>query len=224
MAGKKHPVWDLSIRLFHWLLVIGIVTQFVTMKVGDGAYTEWHFRSGFIILGLMLYRLIWGMVGSSTARFRHCLYRPSAVWAYAKELFKRDYNQHIGHNPLGGLSALAMMLLVIMMAVSGLFISDDILWDGPLIGWVSSDWSDWLHDVHQFGEKLLLVLILLHVFAILYYRFWKRTNLVAPMITGNAEIADVVEAPVVSTRSGWIGVVLLVICAAISYGVFVYWL
>ena len=176
-------VWDIPTRLFHWILVGLVVLSFVTGKIGGTAmrYHEW---SGFAILVLVGFRLVWGFVGGRQSRFSAFVKGPAAVIGYASSLPKKKSKPHIGHNPLGGWSILAMLMSLVVQVGSGLFANDDILTEGPLYAWVSKQTSDWLTGVHDLNQKILLVLVLIHIAAVLFYFVARRENLIKPMITG----------------------------------------
>ena len=184
-APSSEPVvvWDLPTRLFHWLLVVLIIISFATGKMGGNAmqYHEW---SGFAILALLIFRLAWGFVGSRESRFTTFVKGPIAVWRYAAKLVHRDSPRSLGHNPLGGWSILAMLLALLVQAVTGLFANDDIITEGPLFEWVSKETSDWLTRIHRINQEVITLLFVVHVLAVLYYFFFKRENLIKPMITG----------------------------------------
>ncbi len=179
----KIAVWDLPTRLFHWLLVVLVAVSFTTAKIGGNAmqYHEW---SGFAILNLLVFRIIWGFVGSRASRFSDFVKGPAAVWRYATALVKGSSARFIGHNPLGGWSVLALLLALLIQAATGLFANDDIVTEGPLYRWVSKPVSDWLTDIHQLNRYLILVLAAVHVLAVLFYLVAKHENLIKPMITG----------------------------------------
>jgi len=176
-------VWDIPTRLFHWLLVAWIAFSFITGKIGATAM-KYHVLSGFVILVLIVFRLAWGFVGGEQSRFTSFVRGPTAVIRYASSLFRKDSIRHIGHNPLGGWSIIAMLISLLIQAGTGLFANDDILTEGPLFGWVSKQTSDWLTGIHQLNQKVLLVLIAIHICAVLFYLIAKRENLITPMITG----------------------------------------
>ena len=185
-------VWDLPTRLFHWLLVVFVIISFVTGKIGGNAmqYHEW---GGFAILALLLFRLVWGFVGSRESRFVTFVCGPSAVISYARTLLQRNSAHHLGHNPMGGWSIIALLFTLLVQAVTGLFANDDILTEGPLFDWVDKATSDWLTKVHKLNQQVIIALVALHIAAVLFYFFYKRQNLILPMITGvkpwqNAEI------------------------------------
>ena len=177
-------VWDIPTRLFHWLLVGLVIFSFITGKIGITAmrYHEW---SGFAILVLVVFRLTWGFVGGQHSRFINFVKGPETVARYASSLLKTDSKPHIGHNPLGGWSVLAMLISILIQVGTGLFANDDILTEGPLYALVSKQTSDWLTGVHLLNQKILLVLVLIHIAAVIFYLIAKRENLIKPMITGN---------------------------------------
>ncbi len=214
--GTKVRVWDLGLRLFHWFLVLGILNQFLTMEFGEGSYTEWHFRVGFCILGLLIYRIIWGFIGSESVQFSTFLYSPSNITSYLKSLPSTTYHQYLGHNPVGGLSAILLLLVCAAMAVSGLFISDDILWEAPFYNAVSNDISDLMYTIHHWGEKALIGIVAMHVAAIVFYRWRKKAKLTTSMVTGNMQLQSEQEA-LPKMRSNWLSVLLLVICVSSSF-------
>jgi len=174
----KAYVWDLPTRLFHWLLVVCVVAAFVTAKMG-GAMMVWHGRIGLTIVGLLVFRLVWGVIGSTHARFGQFVRGPAAVLAYL-----RGAPEGLGHNPLGALSVLALLGALAAMAGTGLFANDDIAFRGYLAPLVSSDMSNRLTAIHFQIETLLMALVGLHLAAILFYAFAKKRDLVRPMLTG----------------------------------------
>jgi len=177
-------VWDLPVRLFHWLLVALLGVSWYTGKVGGLDEMSWHLWSGYAVLALVLFRLAWGMVGSTTARFGHFLHGPGETMRYAAALARRRPGHYLGHTPLGGWMIAAMLVCLLVQAGSGLFASDDIFTEGPLMSWVSGPTSEWLTTIHKWNFELLLLLAGLHVAAVLFYALVLRRNLVKAMITG----------------------------------------
>lgn len=177
------PAWDLPLRLFHWMLVVLLVFSVATALIG-GNLMIWHLRSGYAILGLLAFRLVWGFAGSPTARFSSFVRGPRAVAAYVRAIVARRPAFHLGHNPLGGWMVLLMLSAVLFQAATGLFANDDIATEGPLYGYVSKALSDRLTRLHKLNANLLYGLAALHVAAILFYGIVRRENLVLPMITG----------------------------------------
>lgn len=211
---KDILVWDLPTRVFHWLLVILVGTSFVTGKVGGNAmrYHEW---SGFVILSLLLFRVAWGFVGSRESRFVVFIRNPATVFHYAWSLLRRNSPRYLGHNPLGGWSIVAMLLSLFIQAGTGLFANDDIATQGPLFGWVSKESSDWLTGIHLLNQKIILALISIHIFAVLFHLFFKRENLVTPMITGFKEWDH--EVPEPGTNRIWLAAAIAALAAFAVY-------
>jgi cytochrome b len=171
-------LWDLPVRIFHWSLVIAVLVAFVTAKLG-GDWMDWHGRAGLAIVGLVSFRIVWGVVGSTHARFLSFAPTPKRLRAY---LAGRWHG--IGHNPLGALSVFGLLGLLAVQAGTGLFSNDDIAFDGPLSGLVAKSRSDSLTGLHHQLSNVLLVLLGLHILAIAFYLLVKKHNLVKPMVTG----------------------------------------
>ncbi len=174
--GNRVYVWDWPLRLFHWLLLLAVVAAYLTQRFGA---MEWHQRIGLTIVGLIVFRLVWGFVGTRHARFVEFLRGPAAVRTYLRGEWKG-----LGHNPLGGWSVLLLLLTPLGMAVTGLFANDDISFSGMLSAWVDKSLSDRLTNLHYLGFNFLLALVGLHLAAILFYRLKRRVDLVRPMLTG----------------------------------------
>lgn len=183
MGMTTYRVWDGPVRLFHWLVVAIVLMQWATAE-WHFLSMDWHFRFGYVMLGLVLWRVLWGFVGSENARFAYFVRGPGAVARYAPTVFERRPDAIAGHNPLGGWSVVALLAVLLVQAGSGLFASDDIYRFGPLAGRVSADVVDAMTDLHEGLTNGLLALIALHLAAIAWHAVWKRENLVAPMITG----------------------------------------
>ncbi|MCX7897995.1 MAG: cytochrome b/b6 domain-containing protein [Rhodocyclaceae bacterium] len=218
--GKTPPprrayVWDLPTRLFHWALVCCVAIAFVTAKLG-GNWMAWHGRVGVLIVALLVFRLAWGFVGPTYARFMHFLPTPRALRDYLQGRWQAQ-----GHNPLGALSVFALLGVLCLQAGSGLFSDDDVAFAGYLAPLVAKATSDRLTFAHRLGEEVLLALVALHVGAIAFYALVKKRNLVAPMITGWAE-----GRPEESTRGGGVKPFLLAFCLALAaaYGASGAWL
>ena len=189
----KIRIWDLPLRLFHWLLVVAVIGSFVSVKLGGNAMI-WHGRFGYIVLSLIFFRLIWGFVGTHHARFAQFIKSPKAIFAYLK-----NPTETPGHSPLGAISVIVLLGLFLSQALAGLFASDDIAFDGPLVKYVASAWVELLTSFHRLNEWVLMALVGVHVGAILYYKYAKKINLISAMITGDKEWAD--AAPLVQDDS-----------------------
>ncbi|MEO5342816.1 MAG: cytochrome b/b6 domain-containing protein [Gammaproteobacteria bacterium SHHR-1] len=176
--AERLYLWDLPTRLFHWLLALAVLAAFVSGSLG-GNLIVWHGRIGLFILGLLAFRLAWGLFGSTYARFAQFAPTPARLAAYL-----RGNWQGQGHNPLGALSVFALLGLLGFQAISGLVSNDDIAFSGPLYRLVSDPLSQQLTGLHHQASDLLLLLIGLHLLAIGFYRLVKGDNLVLPMIRG----------------------------------------
>ena len=201
-------VWDFPVRLFHWALVICIAGSWISAEVGFNGMT-WHTRFGYAALTLILFRLGWGFFGGRHARFGDFLRGPATVLRYFPTMFRRHRSPYLGHNPLGGLSVLVMLVLVLVQAVTGLFADDDIFFEGPLNGWVSNKTADLLTSIHHLNFNLLIAIIAIHIVAVLWYWVWKRQNLVWPMVTGYKRESAEPPAPPVPW---WRAPVWFVVC------------
>ena len=208
MSIRTLRIWDLPTRLFHWLLLLLVVASFVTGWVG-GNLIEWHARAGIAITGLLAFRLVWGFVGSTYARFAHFVPGPGRLLAYVRGQWRG-----LGHNPVGALSVLALLSILIFQAVSGLVANDDIAFEGPLYNLVSKATSDSLSGLHRQNFWVIIALVSLHVLAIAFYVLVKKDNLVKPMITGVKEVED---PALQSARGG--GLVAFIVALALTAGV-----
>lgn len=183
--GARVRVWDLPTRAFHWLLTGALVAQVITGKIGGGAMT-WHFRIGYFVFALLLFRLAWGLVGGHWSRFAHFVPGPGALLRYLRGRSRREDHHDVGHSLLGALSVLAMLLLLAAQVGAGLVADDEIASVGPLNRFVSGATAAWATAWHTGpGIALLMALVLLHVGAIVYYRVFRQRSLVLPMITGD---------------------------------------
>lgn len=209
-------VWDLPVRLFHWLLV-GLLG--FSWWSGENHDMEWHRLSGYAILALLVFRIYWGFAGGRTARFTEFVRGPRAAFAYLRTLGKRPYQAADGHNPVGGWSVVLMIAALLAMVTAGLFSVDvDGLESGPLADYVTFDAGRAAAGVHHLVFNLLLALVALHVLAVLFYLVGLRHNLVAPMIHGRRKAgANAVAARL--GASSWKAAVGLVVAIAFAYAV-----
>ena len=178
-------VWDLPTRLFHWLLALSVIASVVSGQVGGNAMI-WHTRVGLGVMSLLVFRLVWGFAGGYWSRFASFAYGPRSVMAYLRGDSGPGARYDIGHSPVGALSVWALLGLLLVQVATGLVADDEIATTGPLNRFVSSATaiaaSGWHEEV---GKSLLIVLVLAHVAAVLYYWRRKRKNLIAPMIHGD---------------------------------------
>jgi cytochrome b len=189
---RRIKVWDLPVRLFHWSIVVLIAAAWTTQELNK---MEWHMRIGYAILALLLFRIVWGFIGSDTARFVRFLKSPAAALRHLSHLRRREPDREIGHNAAGGWVVLLMLVLLGVQAGTGLFSNDDSDSDGPLMHLIGKDQSDFISKIHSLNFNLILAVIVLHVAAIGAYAVLKRQNLVRPMLTGTKEMPGDAAAP-----------------------------
>ena len=184
-ALRREKIWDPVIRLWHWVLVIVVVTGWCFGEFMKFSTITYHFYCGYAVLSLLAFRLFWGLIGPRPVRLSALVPRPRALLRYVKTLPRREPSGTPGHNPLGALSVIALLLLLGAQATTGLFIeSDDFFESGPLAHLVSDAVTNRLTWWHKFLAKGVLGVVALHVTAIFYYLIWKRENLIAAMFTG----------------------------------------
>ncbi len=180
--GARVRIWDLPTRLFHWLLAALVVLSITTGKLG-GEWMQWHFRSGYGIATLLLFRLLWGFTGSRYARFAN--FPPSPSQAWLKLRLHRSVDVTTGHSALGALSVYALLLALTVQVATGVFTNDGTFTEGPWVKFVSGATSDRLSTVHYYNHWLVLGLVALHVAAIAFYLLARRENLITSMLTGD---------------------------------------
>jgi cytochrome b len=193
-VNKTVRVWDLPIRLFHWTLALSIALGIVFVKIGGNAI-QWHAYCGYVTLTLVIFRIIWGFVGSWHARFFNFVPSPKRFMAY----LRGQTEGGLGHSPLGAFSVLALLLAVLIQALTGLFADDDIFFQGPLAKYVSNSKVAFLTSVHHFNQYIIFALVGLHVLAIFYYLLVKKDNLIQPMITGDKNVPANISSQAVDT-------------------------
>jgi cytochrome b len=218
-AGQAQvKVWDVPVRLFHWLLVLLFAFMFFSGKSGSD-WMEWHMRSGYAILALVLFRILWGFAGGTHARFSNFLAGPSDGLRFAQKLLARVPAPYAGHNPLGGWMVLALLLALLFQAGTGLFANDDLLSEGPLASLVSKATSNRLSEFHSWNFNLLLLLAAVHILAVLYHMLFMKENLIGAMFTGVKHLPADAAAGSASARfaSPWFALLLLALAATAVY-------
>lgn len=185
-AISKVRVWDWTLRLVHWSFPVLIFLLWFSQKEG---HLDRHILFAQILTGVILYRIIWGFIGTPYAKFSHFIYCPKKILAYAKAFFSGKKPFYLGHNPLGALMVFGLLAAMALQLVSGLFVSDDFLYDGPYYNLVSRSFSGQMAFIHQNFFNILLAFIALHILAVLVYRLMGE-NLVKPMLTGSKEVAN----------------------------------
>lgn len=207
-------VWDLPTRIFHWSLAALVVASVITAQVGGNAMA-WHFRSGYAVFALLAFRILWGVVGGRWSRFASFIHAPATTLRYLRGEHRPEENFDVGHNPLGALSVLGLLAVLSMQVATGLFADDEISSAGPLVKFVSGATSSLATSWHtNFGQWLIIALVLLHVAAILFYLLKKRQNLIRPMLTGDKPLGPGVPPSTDNLRSRRLALALLLACAA----------
>jgi cytochrome b len=211
-------VWDLPTRVFHWSLASLLVVSIVTAKVGGNAM-EWHFLSGYAMLALLLFRLVWGVVGGRWSRFGSFAYAPAASLRYLRGRSRADEHHDVGHSPVGALSVFALLAVLIAQVATGLVADDEIASAGPLVRFVSGATTAWSTGWHKgYGQWIVIGLVVLHVVAIVGYAL-RRRNLVAPMLVGDKLLGADVPHSIDTTGSRLLALGIALVCAAVAAGV-----
>lgn len=180
-------VWDVPTRAFHWLLTASVTAGWILGEFGPFVKT-WHFYAGYTTGTLVVLRILWGLFGGPPASFASFIHGPAAVLAYARTMLTRMPSHWPGHNPLGGLSVIAILASLAVQVSTGLFADDEILNQGPLAYLVSTETRGTLTAIHETNSMIILALVLLHVFVVLFYLVWKRENLIRPMLNGRKTV------------------------------------
>ncbi|MEO1067062.1 MAG: cytochrome b/b6 domain-containing protein [Pseudomonadota bacterium] len=182
---SRQKVWDIPTRLFHWALATTVLAGWYFGEFRTFTTIEWHFYLGYATIGLLVFRILWGFVGPVSARFSTIFASLKHLIPYMRKIARREPSGVAGHNPLGGLSVLALLAVLTVQTTTGLFAEDDAFFaSGPLSSHARSDWVLWANQIHHQSSRILLILVGLHLCAILFYHVWKRENLIGPMVTG----------------------------------------
>jgi cytochrome b len=209
-ADRRIHVWDLPLRIFHWALALAVTVAIVTGKAG-GTWMEIHGKAGLAIIGLVVFRVVWGFVGSTHARFRN--FAPS--WSRLRDYAKGKW-QGLGHNPLGALSVFALLTLLALQAGSGLFSSDDIAFTGPFHATLDASLAGRITGFHHTLANVLLALTALHVAAIAFYAAVRKKDLVKPMLTGQKNVPAAQAATVHEAKANGLALVAALLVAVAS--------
>jgi len=206
-------IWDAWVRLFHWSLALAVTFLLISGETGVGFY-DWHRLTGEVVLGLLLFRIIWGVIGSSNARLLSLIKHPRHAIFHLKELALKRNKPERGHNAAGGWAVLAMLVILGVQAGTGMFIADeDEFIEGALYGSLSSNISDLLYQVHHTNARLIQILVLVHILMIAVYLLRSKQNLITPMITGRMHWPAQVDVPEVKFIANILGVIIAVVAA-----------
>lgn len=213
MPKDLRLVWDLPTRLFHWLLVLTIICLYTTAKLGFD-WMPWHMRLGYLMIGLLIFRVVWGFVGPRHARFINFIKGPGSILQYLKGGI-----QSVGHNPMGAGMVVLMLLLLAVQATTGLFSTDDIAYVGPYNPSVSHDLAEKLTAIHHKNFNLILAAVVLHLGAIIFYTVVKKEWLVPAMIHGHKSAVHVPAHEAIPSSQLWKALIVIAVA-----GGCVYWL
>jgi cytochrome b len=206
-------VWDLPTRIFHWALVAAVIGLVISANVGGNAMV-WHFRFGYTVFSLLLFRIVWGFIGGHYSRFGTFIFAPSSIMAYLQGRGEPEHG--VGHNPLGAGSVFALLGFLMLQVASGLFSDDEIAFAGPLTKFASAarvGLATWYHK--EVGKVVLIVLVLLHVAAIVFYLRKKRENLITPMLVGDKELGFAAPASRDDAKTRSVAAVVFAICCTV---------
>lgn len=208
-------VWDLPTRIFHWALAVCVFSLLITGFIGGDAM-QWHYRFGYSVLTLLLFRLIWGILGGKWSRFVSFIYAPSNILHYLKG--RGNPLHSVGHNPLGAFSVFAMLALLLAQVATGLISDDEISAAGPLTKFVSNAMVSLASRYHvTTGKVLVIVLVIVHLAAIVFYLYKKRENLIKPMLHGDKLLPASTPASIDTTATRALALAILLVCAAAVY-------
>ncbi|MDD2547420.1 MAG: cytochrome b/b6 domain-containing protein [Burkholderiaceae bacterium] len=208
-------IWDLPLRLFHWALAAGVIGLVITAKLGGNAMV-WHFRLGYLVLSLLLFRGLWGLIGGRWARFSAFIYSPQRTWRYLKGQGRPE--DSVGHSPLAALSVFALLGILALQAGSGLLTDDEIAFAGPLTRLASGTLVEQATTYHKaIGQYLLLGMVALHLLAIAGYVAVKKQALVRPMVTGDKAWPHPLPASRDDTALRLVALGLWAACAALVW-------
>ncbi|MGC2787605.1 MAG: cytochrome b/b6 domain-containing protein [Roseiarcus sp.] len=185
-------VWDFPVRIFHWLIVALVAAAYATWRLN---WMVWHGWIGYAVLTLVLFRLLWGFFGGETARFSGFLSAPRSVFQHLKHSFRREPDHQVGHNPAGGWMVVLLLALLLVETLTGVYVANDIVDEGPLTEIVPAWAANAIASAHAIGWDVLLAAIVLHVLAIAGFAAIKGQNLLRPMVTGTKVLPASVAAP-----------------------------
>ncbi|SRR5258706_4736446 len=205
---RQRQVWDLPVRLFHWALVAAIISSFVTNRLGV-AYFKYHVWSGYAVIVLVSFRILWGFVGTRHAQFWQFVRGPAATLRYAFGLLRGNAAPYAGHNPLGAYMVVMLLIALSVQAVSGLFGDDDIFNTGPLAGYVEKRLSLQLTSLHRHLFYWIVAATAVHILAVIAH----RENLILAMITGRKPHDCVPDGEIIHSSRTWLAVLLVVALA-----------
>lgn len=220
IMGSEHikvKVWDLPTRFFHWAMVLLMALLWWSADAGE---MQWHQIFAYSLLVLIGFRLFWGFVGSDTARFSHFVHHPKVVLAYLNEVRSKGISVELGHNPMGGYMVIALISIISLQLVTGLFATDDVFTEGPLYSYVSSDTSAFLTWLHKLNFNLILLLSAVHVLAVIVHAL-KGDKLIGAMFSGYKRIPKFEYSSATKSqlmfKPEWLALIVMLVLAAFVF-------
>ena len=210
-------MWDLPTRVFHWGGVALVIVAYITWRLN---WMDWHARAGEVLLALVLFRLLWGVGGSDTARFARFVARPRVAAHHLARVLRREPDRQVGHNPAGGWMVLLLLGLLLAETLTGLYVNNDISDEGPFTELVPAAVANAITALHAILWNALLAAIALHLVAILTYALAKGQNLTQPMITGCKILPSAVSQPRIASAAR---ALLLGACSALATAALAQW-
>lgn len=221
MTEKKDSstikVWDLPVRIFHWLLVLAVLGAYISDEAGI-EYFVYHLWCGYAVVILVSFRILWGIVGTYHARFLNFLRTPSHTVRYGLDLVSNKESHYTGHNPLGAWMVIVLLTALLAQGITGLFGNDEILNFGPLYGYVSNELSLKLTSIHRQLFDLLAAAVAIHVLAVIFHLVIKKENLINAMLTGRKPRSQINSSVEIQSSRLWLAALLLIgLCALLAW-------
>lgn len=201
-------VWDLPVRLFHWSLVILFIVAYATNTLGTD-YFIYHLWSGYAIIVLVSFRILWGLVGTYHARFLNFVRNPIATAKYGFSVLKRKDKHYAGHNPLGAVMVIVLLVTILVQAATGLFSNDEIFNLGPLYGYISNELSLQLTSLHRQLFYWILGAVVVHILAVFAHVFFKRENIIKAMFNGKKTAIDFIDKKSIGSSRIWLAIIIV---------------
>lgn len=210
----KELVWDIPVRVAHWVMVLSMIAAYTTHLMGL-EYYQYHVISGYVLLITCVFRVLWGIFGTTHAKFKNFVRGPVTTLHYIKNLLRKRGDSHTGHNPLGAVMIIVLLSGLILQAMSGLFTSDDIFNAGPLFALVSERLSGILGYIHRNLFYWIVAFSLLHIGAVLMHWIFTRENLIKAMITGKKNLSSKTDPQIIQSSRLPLAILLLILLIAL---------
>ncbi|MER2494381.1 cytochrome b/b6 domain-containing protein [Catenovulum sediminis] len=182
-------VWDIPLRIVHWGLVLSVILAYATYYVG-GEFFSYHIIIGYVVIVLVSFRLVWGIFGTHHSKFVNFNCQPKKVFLYVKKIFNKEEELYLGHNPLASIMALLLLASMLVQGISGLFVSDDVEYFGPMYFWVEEETSGLMRNVHRLMFHVLMAFVVIHVLAAVAHFFFGEKTITFSIVNGQKVIAN----------------------------------